>query len=80
MLRSIRFRLSCLKGKMCITAGHRPAAGSKAPAILPERQDYSERCTLSCLSGREWTEASLSTGHRPAVMKIMSFQDFPECA
>jgi hypothetical protein len=30
MLRNIRFSLLCLKGKIFITAGHRPAAGSKA--------------------------------------------------
>jgi hypothetical protein len=52
MLRSIRFSLFCLKGKIFITAGHRPAAGSKAPLTLPERQDFTLLAT-SCLSGRE---------------------------
>ncbi|MDR2086756.1 MAG: hypothetical protein LBP72_06235 [Dysgonamonadaceae bacterium] len=52
MLRSIRFSFLCLKGKIFITAGRRPAAGSNTPLTLPERQDFIF-LTKYCLSGRE---------------------------
>ncbi|MDR2086823.1 MAG: hypothetical protein LBP72_06570 [Dysgonamonadaceae bacterium] len=71
------FPIRCLKGNIFITAGHRPAAGSKTAATLPERQDFHNRRSSTC--GRKqggWTDVSLSAGHRPAVMEITSFQDF----